>query len=153
MIATATSLISTCRYPAKRAIVGAARDQATTAVRDWRLPVSVDDAALVVSELVTNAIRISGPADRVILHLQWIDIGLVIGVWDHSTEMPELNKIAPDPGALEHDEDQVGGWGLPLVQAVTAELHVDRTYSPAGKWVTALLNSMATPTKPRWLAI
>ena len=123
--ATVTSQARTRHYPAQRAIVGMARDQATTMLREWRLPVSVDDAALVISELVTNAIRMSRPTDQITLHLRWIGIGLVIGVWDSSTETPAvgtvgdltLDDIAPDPGALEDDDDRAGGWGLPLVQA------------------------------------
>lgn len=52
-----------------------ARNQTITALCKWRLPVSVDDAALVVSELVTNAIRTSEPTDQITLHLRWFGIG------------------------------------------------------------------------------
>ncbi|MFI0411185.1 ATP-binding protein [Actinomadura sp. 3N508] len=128
-----------------------ARNQTITALCKWRLPVSVDDAALVVSELVTNAIRTSEPTDQITLHLRWFGIGLVIGVWDASTEMPIVgmvrtlapDDITPDPRALGDDDDRPGGWGLPLVQAVATAFHVERTHSPIGKWVTALLPTTA----------
>ncbi|WP_169809350.1 ATP-binding protein [Actinomadura chibensis] len=147
MTVTVTSQVSICHYPAKPTVVGMARDHTSAALRDWRAPVSVDDAVLVVSELVTNAIRISGSTDRVTLRLQWIGHGLVLGVWDGSTEMPTvdttgdptLDEIDPDPAALGCGDDRMGGWGLPLVRALTVAFQVERTYSPIGKWVTALL--------------
>src|SRR5437868_5664851 len=147
MTATVTRQASTHHYPAQHVNVGMARKQAAATLYEWRLPVSIDDAVLVVSELVTNAIRMSEPTDQVTLHLRWIGIGLVIGVWDSSTTMPTvgtfgeltLDDIASDPGALGYDDDRAGGWGLPLVQMVATAFKVERTSSPIGKWVTAIL--------------
>ncbi|WP_067469532.1 ATP-binding protein [Actinomadura macra] len=155
MTTTVTRCTSTRRFTALSSSVGLARDQIATAVHKWRLPVSLDDAVLVVSELVTNAIRMSRPTDQVILHLRWISIGLVIGVWDSSTTMPTvgalgdltLDDIVPDPEALGPDDDRTGGWGLPLVQMVAGAFQVERTASPIGKWVIALLPTIVTGMK------
>lgn len=150
MPARLTRQANTRHYSAQRATVGMARTQATTTLRKWRLPISEDDAALVVSELATNAVRMSKPTDQIILHLRWVGTGLLIGVWDSSTKMPTVNTIAeltlddiaPDPDALEHDDDRAGGRGLPLVQTLATALQVERTHSPIGKWVVALLPAM-----------
>ncbi|WP_131740471.1 ATP-binding protein [Actinomadura roseirufa] len=154
-VTTPTRLAGTRYYPAQRSIVGAARRQVAAMLCEWRLPVSMDDAELTVSELVTNAVRLSGPSDQVAVHLRWIGIGLVIGVWDSSPAMPiastvgglTLDDITPDPKALEDDDNRAGGWGLPLVEAVASAFQVERTSSPAGKWVITLLRHSHSDTK------
>ncbi|WP_147339384.1 ATP-binding protein [Actinomadura spongiicola] len=155
MTTTLTCRARTHHYSAQRSAVGLARDEAAAALREWRVPVSGDDLALVVSELLTNALRVSGPTEQLALHLRWIGTGLTIGVWDSSTEMPTvgavgdltLDDIAPDSEALGLDGDRAGGWGLPIVQAVASSLQVARTHSPIGKWVIAVLPVIAVATR------
>src|ERR1700677_3654861 len=43
--------------PAGRAAAGEARRRVTAAVRAWKVPVDLDSAVLLTSELVTNALR------------------------------------------------------------------------------------------------
>jgi len=144
MTASATRLASTRHYPARLEIVGVARRQAVSALRKWRVPVRHDDLALVMSELLSNAVRMSGLADQIKVSLRWTGAGLAIGVWDSCADLPVLatspipGDITPDPTALD-DGDRVGGWGLQLVQSVATAFQTRRTSSPAGKWVIALL--------------
>ncbi|WP_396452175.1 ATP-binding protein [Actinomadura sp.] len=151
MTATLSVHAKTRHYPAQPVIVAMARDQVITTLRRWHLPVSLDDAELTISELATNAVRTSRPTDRISIHLRQKGLGLLIGVWDASASMPTvatigdltLEDIVPDPQALEHENDRTGGWGLPLVHAIAGALQVERTFSPKGKWVIALLPAIS----------
>ncbi|GGU91435.1 hypothetical protein GCM10010260_27260 [Streptomyces filipinensis] len=84
---------------------------------------SVQDAQLVVSELVTNAAKHApGPCA---LCLEVLPDGLRITVTDTSAETPR--RRPPDPG-------RVGGHGLHLVAMISRDLEVTRL--PRGKRVT-----------------
>ena len=86
----------------------------------------VVDAELVVSELVTNALRHApGPCG---LKLHLTDRELVIAVSDASREVP----LAKKP-----DRYSVGGRGLPLVRAVSDRVAI--TPHKTGKQITAYL--------------
>lgn len=88
------------------------------------------DAELVVSELITNAIRHApGPCG---LTLQLSAAELAITVWDTSTD---------DPVVKERDPHRVGGHGLHLVRTVSDRLLViSRAW---GKQITAHLGLSA----------
>jgi anti-sigma regulatory factor (Ser/Thr protein kinase) len=75
----------------------------------WNMDSLIDNAALVVSELVTNAIKASWPVYQATVTLWlWADgRDLLIEVWDASPEPP---KPAVTPGVD-------GGHGLYLVAA------------------------------------
>ncbi|MFD3838290.1 ATP-binding protein [Streptomyces sp. NPDC058642] len=84
------------------------------------------DAELVVSELVTNAIRHApGPSA---MTLKFSRDELTISVWDSSPEAPTVNE--PDP-------HRVGGHGLHLVHAISDKVVV--AAREAGKQITAHL--------------
>ncbi|MFJ9041825.1 ATP-binding protein [Streptomyces sp. NPDC102406] len=84
------------------------------------------DAELVVSELITNAIRHAPGPCGLILHLS---AGrLAITVWDTSPGEPVMQS---------HDPRRAGGHGLRLVYAVSD--HVGVTPKAGGKQVTAHL--------------
>jgi anti-sigma regulatory factor (Ser/Thr protein kinase) len=87
---------------------------------------TVEDARLVVSELVTNAVRHAAGPCRVDLRL--VAGTLEISVSDADGETPVAH--APDPG-------RVGQHGLEIVLALCRSVHVEPTSS--GKRVRACL--------------
>ncbi|MFE7120351.1 ATP-binding protein [Streptomyces sp. NPDC057654] len=104
----------------------------------WHARSIEGDATLVVSELVTNAVKVTGVLDRpptwleletlnlVTVRLVGLDASVVIEVWDTSKEMPVLQKP---------DDDTEGGRGLLLVQETAKCWGFCRT--PRGKLVWA----------------
>ncbi|MCS0604910.1 ATP-binding protein [Streptomyces sp. LP11] len=141
----ATSL----RLAAVPSAVGCSRMFVRQALRRWKVPDYVDVAELVVSELVTNAVKATGitePQPRwtaitaehvVAVQLRITDRRLYVEVWDRSTDAP----VRKDP-----DDDTEGGRGLPLIEAMTEGWDV---YRPAvgGKVVWAEM-SLDEPPKP-----
>ncbi|RAY11882.1 hypothetical protein DPM19_28355 [Actinomadura craniellae] len=132
--------------PVSPVVVRVARDLVTEALRcqDFAGTV-VEDAALVVSELVTNSLRVSAPGGTVKIELASDGPWMVVGVWDAGADLPEtVGAVAPDPdAAVEPDpagleEGRIGGWGLPMVDALATRRWI-RPTSPAGKWVYAAL--------------
>ncbi|MFD0857094.1 ATP-binding protein [Actinomadura adrarensis] len=109
---------------------------------EWGLGGLLDDAQLIAAELVSNAVRYM-PSGQIRVQFRRYGNGVLFAVWDSSDAMPVLAPVAeltladvePDAQALDpgHD-DGTGGWGLPIVQALSAECGVRRT-QPHGKWV------------------
>jgi anti-sigma regulatory factor (Ser/Thr protein kinase) len=94
--------------------VPCARLHAVNVLAEWGLDDLADDAALVISELMTNAVRASAalPArPPVLLHLTAGQRSLRVEVHDSSPAEPVF--CTPDPGA-EH------GRGLAVVVALSA---------------------------------
>lgn len=105
-----------------------ARRATTRVVASWAgRPGVVDDACLVVSELVTNALR-HGRSDAV-LRLLHQDSCIRVEVLDEDTRLPVL--LPPDPRALS-------GRGLALVAALATLWGAEP--SAAGKTVWAELD-------------
>jgi anti-sigma regulatory factor (Ser/Thr protein kinase) len=102
-----------------------ARCQTRASLKAWQLqPETIETAELLVSELVTNAIKMSGPTpgalgqsgvdglERIFLMLRLMPGRLVIEVFDHDQNPPILTDA---------DTDAEGGRGLMLVQALSKE--------------------------------
>jgi anti-sigma regulatory factor (Ser/Thr protein kinase) len=109
---------------------------------DWGLEHLREDAELVASELVTNALRVtsaSGPAPfrappprraMIRVRLVLLEGSLIIEVWD-----PAVARPSP---ARAMDPDAENGRGMLIVEALSAQWN---SYDPAegGKWVWAEL--------------
>ncbi|MEV0776387.1 ATP-binding protein [Streptomyces sp. NPDC050433] len=115
---SAVSSSASCALPARYEAVRGARQFTRTTLRQWELDDRFDDVALVVSELVTNALRHALPSDTprepqeppVRLHLMRWTTRLVCAVRDPS---------CAGPAARESDEDFAAesGRGLFLVDS------------------------------------
>ena len=94
-----------------------------------------DDAALVVSELVTNALRHG--AGTVVLRASFVDGRLNIAVTDSGDALPRQLPI---------DAERIGGLGLHIVERVSGEWGVSPF--PGGKTVWAVLRDGEHQGKP-----
>ena len=94
--------------------------QARHLVRDFVAPERVDDAMLLVSELVTNAIRHAGLEEQETIRLvvETDDRGMRVEVSDRGPGF-ELTEPAPDPS-------RPSGWGLYLVRELSDRWGIDR---------------------------
>lgn len=105
--------------------VGRARDYTRWVLDAWRLSAMVDTVELLVSELVTNAVRATGILDEsvdesllvgkvnpVYLCLSLAAETLLIQVWDSSSTPPQRHMAS---------EDDETGRGLLLVQTLSKE--------------------------------
>ncbi|MFD1271216.1 ATP-binding protein [Streptomyces kaempferi] len=122
-----------------------ARDFTRRTLGRWALGDRGDDAALVVTELATNAVlhAVARPgADQtgVWLKLTLRRAHLVCAVTDQSDSPPVCPRT---DGALE-----VHGRGLRIVEALSE--HWGWTLSPAGKTVWAMLPALPRPTPSAW---
>ena len=121
--------------------VPCARLHARNILREWDLAHVADDAELIVSELMTNALKAAGPLpdiEPIVLRLQASDEYLVIQIWDALSAAP-----APRPHAIDSET----GRGLEIVSLLS-----DRWgfYHPddGGKLVWAALVTGTAPSAP-----
>ncbi|MFE0101407.1 ATP-binding protein [Streptomyces sp. NPDC059009] len=100
---SAVSSAAACSLPARYEAVGSARQFTRSTLCQWGLEERFDDIALVVSELVTNALRHALPSDTpreqdppVRLHLMHWTERLVCAVRDPSEESPVAREAKED---------------------------------------------------------
>jgi anti-sigma regulatory factor (Ser/Thr protein kinase) len=99
--------VATMRLPAHPASSRAARSFAAEQLRSWGCDQAVDDATLLVSELVTNAVlHARAPVDVVVRKSR---TAIRIEVFDEGTGVPQ---------PAFSDIDALHGRGLGLVQAI-----------------------------------
>lgn len=91
----------------------------------WLPPPLLDDARLLVSELVGNAVRYG--QDEITLRLRPDPPGIEVSVTDHGTEMPVLPHGRPDP-------TRPHGRGLSIVATVASEWGVQEMASGKTVW-------------------
>ncbi len=129
-----SGLRQTWHFPAHDQMVAFSRTEAAKTVADWGLASLVDDVTLVVSELVTNAIRHGRPPDEqdITLTLCVTDKGVCGEVCDHGKGTPR--RVAAD-------DDTEGGRGLAIVDMLAADWGV--TDLPDGKRVWFKLRAEA----------
>jgi anti-sigma regulatory factor (Ser/Thr protein kinase) len=103
-----------------------ARRRVRDAIRSWQVPVDLDAALLLVSELVTNAIRHEAgqEAQPVMLAIASSRGRLRVDVYDTSRSLPAVAEVPADAET---------GRGLLLVETLSDEWGFYRT--PAGKAV------------------
>ncbi len=106
-------LWQTWHFPPLHQMVAVTRAEAAKTVADWGLGDLADVLMLVLSELITNAIRHGRPPDDqdIILILWMTGRGIHGEVRDHGAGIPR--QVRPD-------DDTEGGRGLVLVDAYTA---------------------------------
>jgi anti-sigma regulatory factor (Ser/Thr protein kinase) len=94
--------------------VPCARLHARQVIREWGRPDLADSTELLVSELMTNAIRASIDVMSPAVALWLFSDGrcVVIQVWDGSSEMPVRQDA---------DADSESGWGLLLVESLSRD--------------------------------
>ncbi|WP_432561020.1 ATP-binding SpoIIE family protein phosphatase [Kineococcus sp. SYSU DK003] len=95
--------------PADTRAVGAARDYLRTTLSEWDLSSAADEAELVVSELVTNALLHTGSPAALTLRHEVADGLLSVGVEDCSTRHPQPR---------DSTEEATGGRGMHIVEVV-----------------------------------
>ncbi len=112
--------------------VPCARLHARQVLREWGLGNLGDSAELLVTELVTNAVRASRDAGRDSAVRLWLlsdSAQLLILVWDASPQPPVLTDAGDE---AEH------GRGLMLVEAVSEQWGWSPTEEGDGKFVWAI---------------
>ncbi|MFD9210892.1 SpoIIE family protein phosphatase [Streptomyces sioyaensis] len=121
--ALAADAVATWEFPAEPTAVARARDAATRQLTAWGLDEAAFTTELIVSELVTNAIRYAGgPIGLRLIH----DDALICEVTDPSNTQPRLRR------ARTTDE---GGRGLFLVAQLTQRW--GSRYGRSGKTIWA----------------
>ena len=108
-------------YPAESGSPSDARRFATAQLREWGCPAHlIEDAAVVVVELATNAVLHARTA--IDLGITFGDDSIVVTVHDLDLARPEQNPYA----------SREGGWGLGLVSALASSSAMD-THPDGGK--------------------
>ena len=102
--------LSTLRVPASIDAPAIARSSVVERVRPVLGVEGVDDARLMVSEVVTNAVRHAGltTADEIELEVRFEPDGVLVVVTDHGCG---FDRMPARPS--------IGGWGLPLLQRLS----------------------------------
>jgi anti-sigma regulatory factor (Ser/Thr protein kinase) len=130
-------LMSFLEFGALDTAVPCARLHASTVIHEWGIGGLAGDAELIVSELVTNALKASQSLQKIepfALCLRSDYKRLVIEVWDH---------CPGEPRSAPAGSDAEGGRGLLVVEALSARWGYERTgYSAKVVW--AELDNPAT---------
>lgn len=123
--------VVTAVLPPQPTSAGLAREIVATQLRAWQVEALTDDAALVVTELVTNAVRYAGTDME--LRISPISGGVRLEVRDGSTR--PLRPRSPEL----RDE---GGRGLLLVDALAHRYGVEAEGNGKRVWVEMLLDAV-----------
>jgi hypothetical protein len=120
---------------------GLARTLIAQRITKWGYHHILDDVLLVASELIVNAAEAT-PNAQIRFRLGRNTRGVFVAVWDSSPALPQAKPVTEltlgDLDASPNTWDNGGGWGLPIVEALSATcgLHPDEQ---RGKWLWATL--------------
>jgi anti-sigma regulatory factor (Ser/Thr protein kinase) len=134
--------------PASAAAPGFTRTIMERRLKKWGYSSISDDAILLATEMVTNAVKAT-PGQVIRFLCRWENGGIYIAVWDASPERPApAREVVLDPNDLDLSEDGFddnGGRGLHIIDALAVEWgYRPDAVDPAsgrsgGKWVWARL--------------
>ena len=125
--------------PAGPAAVAEARSQVAAAIHSWDIPVDVDVAVLLTSELVTNAIRHEA-GTTIMLAVTCICGQLRVDVHDTACSMPVL---------MDAPADAEAGRGLMLVASLSTDWGVHRTRTGKAVYFTLAVPADLADTEGR----
>jgi anti-sigma regulatory factor (Ser/Thr protein kinase) len=142
----------TIRFAAVPSAVPCARAFVLRFTQRWRLAAVRDNAELVTSELVTNAVKATGVVDPkptyamlatvavFVLRLSVVGSCLRIEVWDRSLDLPKQQ---------DQDDESEHGRGLLLVDALTVRSGVRAAVDGTGKvvWADLPLDGSSAPDR------
>ncbi|MEV7872760.1 ATP-binding protein, partial [Streptomyces sp. NPDC088124] len=118
----------TFRLTRRRSSVPRARAMLHAAFGDWSVGQdALDDSELVLSELVTNALRVRVPGDR--------QVGVrILLLPDERLVRLEVSDAGAGKPQIQHPcEDETGGRGLMLVEALAHRWGVEERVGGIGK--------------------
>jgi signal transduction histidine kinase len=127
------------------AVAGKVRLMIDRRIPEWGVPAPPysevrENLALVITELVNNAVAETPDREiRIRCSRDFTARTIWVGVWDSSDRNPKvaLPDLTPETLDLRAENfDDNGGWGLPLVRALSTSCGVEPT-SGGGKWVWA----------------
>jgi len=133
-------LVSQVELRALPASVRSARLLTRSILHGWRLENLADTAQLLVSEIVTNAVRAStaaGQPSQVALLRFWLTSdsrSVLIRVWDGNNHAPVRKNLGPEAEA---------GRGIPLIETISAQWGWYATDGEGGKIVWAVCSELA----------
>lgn len=127
--------------------VPCARLHARHLLWEWGLTALSPDTELLVSELVTNAVKATAERDEaaVCLRLSGGSKQALIEVWD-ADPRPPVPRVPGEDGTPDPEEE--GGRGLFLVAALSARWNWYPTREPTGKVVWCEVRALSPGTRP-----
>ncbi|MFJ8145509.1 ATP-binding protein [Streptomyces sp. NPDC096048] len=133
----------TCRLPRSRASAPRARAMLHAVLSAWGINEDVlDTAELVLSELVTNALRVPVPSDR------QVGVRIARSLTDGVLRLEVSDAGAGRPEVRAPGDDEIGGRGLLLVEALAHRWGVDERTGGIGKTVWAELKAPDIVAEP-----
>lgn len=137
---TMSNELQICALATKSA-AGLARTLIGPRLEKWDCAHISDDAFLIATELIANA-SAATPGEVIKICVSRDPAGVLLAVWDSNHHIPQPKPIVEL--TLENLDlsparwDTNGGWGLPIVQALSIDCGYRR--DPAGgKWIWARL--------------
>ncbi|GHH94930.1 ATP-binding protein [Streptomyces capillispiralis] len=133
----------TFRLPRSRRSVPRARAALHAVLGEWGVgQETLDTAELVLSELVTNALRVPAPGDR------QVGVRISRSVADGLLRIEVSDAGGGRPEVREPGDDETGGRGLLLVAALAHRWGYERRTAGIGKTVFAELKAPDIPAAP-----